>query len=79
MASKYRNLEDSTHSIKPLGVLVINGNLDMALKRFKTMIKDSKLIIEYKERQEYKKPSVVRREKRMKSLYKKRMLTLENN
>ena len=39
-------------------VKVIDNNVELALKRFKKMIKDSKKLMELSERQYYTKPSV---------------------
>ena len=48
------------------GVKVLNGDVELALKRFKKMIKDSKKLIELSERRFYTKPSVRKRlEKKM--------------
>jgi len=48
------------------GVKVLNGDIELALKRFKKMIKDSKKLIELSERRFYTKPSVRKRlEKKM--------------
>ena len=48
------------------GVKVIDNNVELALKRFKKMIKDSKKLMELSERQYYTKPSVKKRlEKKM--------------
>lgn len=48
------------------GVKVIDNNIELALKRFKKMIKDSKKLMELSERQYYTKPSVKKRlEKKM--------------
>jgi len=48
------------------GVKVLNGDIELALKRFKKMIKDSKKLIELSERKFYTKPSVRKRlEKKM--------------
>jgi ribosomal protein S21 len=48
------------------GVKVLNGDVELALKRFKKLIKDSKKLVELSERRYYTKPSVARRlEKKM--------------
>ena len=48
------------------GVKVLNGDIELALKRFKKMIKDSKKLIELSERKFYTTPSVRKRlEKKM--------------
>ena len=43
------------------GVKVLNGDVELALKRFKKMIKDSKKLVELSERRFYTKPSVKKR------------------
>ena len=48
------------------GVKVLNNDVELALKRFKKMIKDSKKLVELSERRLYTKPSVKKRlEKKM--------------
>ena len=48
------------------GVKVLNNDFELALKRFKKMIKDSKKLVELSERRFYTKPSVKKRlEKKM--------------
>ena len=48
------------------GVKVLNGDVELALKRFKKIIKDSKKLVELSERRFYTKPSVKKRlEKKM--------------
>ena len=45
---------------------VLNGDIELALKRFKKLIKDSKKLVELSERRFYTKPSVKKRlEKKM--------------
>ena len=43
------------------GVKVLNNDVELALKRFKKMIKDSKKLVELSERRFYTKPSVRKR------------------
>jgi ribosomal protein S21 len=43
------------------GVKVLNGDVELALKRFKKMIKDSKKLVELSDRRFYTKPSVRKR------------------
>ena len=50
-----------------LQVKVYNNNVDGALRKFKKMIKESKLMVELKERQYYTKPSEKRRRKSKKA------------
>lgn len=59
-----------------LGVRVRDGNVERALAKFKKKIKDAKVLIEYKERMYYKKPSEIRRRDRR--LRKKRSKQYEN-
>ena len=44
-------------------VKVVNGNIELALKVFKTKIKDGGKLEEVRNRREYIKPSVIKREK----------------
>lgn len=51
-----------------LGVKVKdNENIDRALNRFKKMITRSRLMVDYKERQQFTKPSIEKREAMKKS------------
>jgi small subunit ribosomal protein S21 len=50
-------------------VEVRDGNIETALKIFKSKVFNSGHLIEYKGRQEYIKPSVIKREKLKKSIY----------
>ena len=47
-----------------LMVEVRHNNIELALKKFKRMVKDSGMILELKKRSFYEKPSKIRREKR---------------
>ena len=49
-------------------VRVRNGKIEEAIAIFTEKVKRSGVLIDYKERQEYKKPSEVKREKRKKAL-----------
>ena len=51
-----------------VAVKVINGNIEGAIKLFKRIVKDSGRIEELKERQEYKKPSAIKRELKQKAI-----------
>jgi len=55
--------------ISRVGVKVRNGNFDKALFIFKKKVKRSGILKEYRENQEFKKPSTVKREKIRKKLY----------
>ena len=45
-------------------VIVKNNNIEKALSIFKKKVKDSKLMLELREREFYKKPSEIRKEKK---------------
>lgn len=51
-----------------VGVKVIDGNIESALKTFKRLMRDSKKIETYKERQEFLKPSVKKRVQKQKAI-----------
>ena len=53
-----------------LRVIVEEGdNIEKALKQFKRKVMNTKLIKEQRERQEFQKPSVTRRKKKLKARY----------
>jgi len=62
-----------------LFVAVKDNNIDKALKQFKRKIKDSGLMLEIHSRQYFTKPSILKREKRKKSLARIRNITSKNN
>ena len=64
---KYRRRKKKDDSCTGLAVKVYNNNVDGALRKFKKMIKESKLMVELKERQYYTKPSEKRRRKSKKA------------
>ena len=43
---------------------VINNNVELALKKMKQKIKDSGMLVEFKERSYFKKPSEIKRRKK---------------
>jgi small subunit ribosomal protein S21 len=45
-----------------------NESIDRAINRFKKMVTRSRLMVEYKERQQFRKPSEVKREDMKKSV-----------
>ena len=47
------------------------GELEMALRKFKTMVKDSGIMDEYRDRQEFLKPSVVKRRQKLQAIRRK--------
>jgi len=53
-----------------LRVIVKDGdNIEKSLKQFKRKVMNTKLIKELRDRQEFEKPSVTRRKKKLKALY----------
>ena len=64
---KYRRRKKKDDSCTGLQVKVYNNNVDGALRKFKKMIKESKLMVELKERQYFTKPSEKRRRKSKKA------------
>lgn len=64
MAKKPRDLKMVQGRGSGIGVSVRNNNVDMALKILKKKVKNSKLLLEYKNRMEYTKPSEKRRRER---------------
>ena len=67
-------------SVTLVTIEVRNGDIAKALKLFKKRVEDSGHLQELRERKEYKKPSVVKREKRNKVLYRlQRERTLEQD
>jgi small subunit ribosomal protein S21 len=53
-----------------LRVIVKDGdNIEKALKQFKRKVMNTKLIKELRDRQEFEKPSVTKRKKKLKALY----------
>jgi small subunit ribosomal protein S21 len=67
-------------SVTLVTIEVRNGDIAKALKLFKKKVEDSGHLQELRERKEYKKPSVVKREKMNKVLYRlQRERTLEQD
>mgnify|MGYP001258957763 CR=1 FL=1 len=64
-----------------LRVEVKNNNVDMALRKFKKMVKNSGMMLELKNKAYYEKPSKKRREKKnlQKLRYKYKNLKKNNN
>ncbi len=62
--------------IKPLEVVVENGNFEDAFRRFKSLVQKEKIINQYKERMAYEKPSEKKRRKSRQAL--ERKLLTEN-
>ncbi len=64
--------------LRPLMVEVKDQDrLDAAMKKLKRMIKDSRIMVEYQEHLEFKKPSAKRREKTLRARSRSRRAVLE--
>lgn len=48
----------------PVSVKVINGNIEGALVAFKSKVMEAGILEEYRDRQQFTKPSVIKREKK---------------
>jgi ribosomal protein S21 len=57
-------------------VKVINGNIDEALRRLKGAVKDSGVMFELKQRQEFLPPSAIKREVKQKAIRKQQLISL---
>ena len=55
-----------------LYVKVYNNNIEKALSKFKKQVKESKLLVELREREFYKKKSTKRKEKKAKARLRKK-------
>ncbi len=60
-------------------VNVTNGKIDIALKKWKRKVKNTKQLQLQREQQAYTKPSVKRRAEKLKAAYKQRMRDQEND
>ena len=60
-----------------IGVKVFDGNIELALKKFKRKIKKSNIMIEFYEKSYYKKPSVKKKEKRQKAIARNKYKVIE--
>ena len=66
-------------SKKLVTIKVRNGDINRALKIFKRAVMDSGHLFELKERQEYTKPSVIRRKQVQKAKYIQKLRDQESN
>ena len=62
-----------------LAVKVFNNNIEGALKVFKRKVKDSNLMVELREKQFYRKPSEIRRERKSKAILREKYKRLKEN
>lgn len=61
---KFKKREEQFLYGHAMGVKVINGNIEAALRKWKRMMKESGIIDDLKARREYTKPAAKRRRKR---------------
>ena len=54
-------------------IVKVEGSIEKALKQFKRKEKDTRLVKQLRERQNYTKPSQKKREKRLKAVYVQKM------
>ena len=59
-------------------VTVKNNNIEKALSIFKRKVKDSKLMLELREREFYKKPSEIRKEKKARGIIRTKIQNKNN-
>tara|TARA_Y100001963_G_scaffold145937_1_gene220225 strand:+ start:131 stop:391 length:261 start_codon:yes stop_codon:yes gene_type:complete len=62
-----------------LSVKVFNNNIEGALKVFKRKVKDSNMMVELREKQYYRKPSEIKRERRSKAILREKYRRLKEN
>ena len=61
--NKKKKYKKKERQMRGLSVDVYNNNVDQALRKLKKMVKEAKLIPELREREYYRKPSDIKREK----------------
>jgi len=63
--------------VSGIKVEVRDGNLEKALRLFKKKIKDSRILLELRDRQEFTKPSLIKRRNKNRAINRLRMEVLE--
>ena len=61
-----------------VAVKVIKGNIKKALSKFKRKVKDSEHLQEYRQRQEYVKPSVKKRRLKQTAIHNQKLYDIAN-
>jgi small subunit ribosomal protein S21 len=61
-----------------VAVKVIKGNIQKALSKFKRKVKDSEHLQEYRQRQEYVKPSVKKRKQKQLAIHNQKLEDIAN-
>lgn len=62
-----------------VAVKVIKGNIQKALSKFKRKVKDSEHLQEYRQRQEYVKPSVKKRKQKQLAIHNQKLEDIANS
>ena len=70
---------DDKRKTNMIKVIVKNGKLDPALKIWKRKVRNTKQLQQIRDRQEFTKPSTIKRLKKQKASYKQRMRQIEEN
>jgi len=55
-------------------IKVYNNNIDKALSKLKKKVKESKLMLELREREIYKKPSLIKKERNAKAKLRRKLI-----
>ena len=76
MENRFNNKKLGGH-VSGIKVEVRDGNLEKALRLFKKKIKDSRIMLELRDRQEYTKPSLIKRRKRNKAINRMKLQVME--
>ena len=76
MENRFNNKKLGGH-VSGIKVEVRDGNLEKALRLFKKKIKDSRILLELRDRQEFTKPSLIKRRNKNKAINRLRMEVLE--
>ena len=63
-----KTAKTASTGVYAIGVKVVNGNIEGALKKFKKLVKDSGILNELRDRQEFLKPSIKNREVKLKAI-----------
>ena len=63
-----KTIKSANKACYAVGVVVANGNIEGALKKFKKLVKDTGILTEFYDRQEFLKPSIKERETKKKAI-----------
>ncbi len=62
-----------------VAVKVIGKNIQKALSKFKRKVKDSEHLLEYRKRQEYVKPSTIKRKQKQLAIHNQKLEDIANS